>query len=35
MIFYIDNKAEQKEEVNYEQLIKGFLANQQAYTNFL
>jgi len=35
MIFYIDNKVDQKKEFTHEELIKGFIANDQAFENLL
>lgn len=35
MIFYIDNKVDQKKEFTHEELINNFLANEKAYENLL
>lgn len=35
MIFYVDNKVNQKKEFTYEELIARFLADEKAYNNLL
>lgn len=35
MIFYIDNKIDQKQDFNYQELIHRFINDSRAYENYL